>query len=41
MGTDDCDDERHAGSTQYFVTSSKKSNKDQEEVLLLELREKL
>ena len=37
--TDDCDNKRHAGATQYFFVSSNKPNKDQEEVLLLELRE--
>ena len=41
IGTDDCDYELHTGETQYFFIGSNKPNKDQEEELLLELREKL
>ena len=41
IGTYDCDNERHAGVTQDFVIDDNKSDKDQEEVLLLKLREQL
>ena len=37
IGTDDCDNERHAGATQYFVIRDNKLNKYQEEFLLLGL----
>ena len=35
IGTYDCDNERHAGVTQDFVIDNNKSDKYQEEVLLL------
>ena len=40
MDTYDCDDEFHAGATQYFVIGYNRPNYNQEELLLFELQEK-
>ena len=41
IGTHDCDNEGHESATQEFVIGNNKLNKDQEELLLLDLREQL